>query len=315
MLRSFMEVDLESIIPNTSLGLDIYILRKNDYVLYRRGNIPFEEANRRQLMESGHGKVYIGSDGRQTYQRYLEAHLSTIVADVRVPAKKKAELVYTTTSALMEDLFSDPRSGDKIQRSKALIENTVNLILSGPETTNCLLSMTAHDYYTYTHSVNVTIFGIALCEQLFGDDSGHDFYELGHGFLLHDLGKSLIDPRIINKPGKLNDEEWEVMRKHPEEGHRLLTETTGTLSHEMRTIVLEHHERYGGGGYPTGKRGDAIHPFGRICILADVFDALTTDRPYQSAMTTFEALSLMGEEMRGHFDEDYFKTFVAVFKM
>lgn len=313
MLRNFVEVELESVVPDTEVGIDLYIRRDSEFMLYRKGNLPFTEENRAHLLENGHDKIYFSATDREEFQHYIEANIGKIVASPQIPVEKKSTIVYKASTHLMEDLFSDPRSGDKIKRSKNLIGHTVDLILSGEEATKRLISLTAHDYYTYTHSVNVTIFAVALCERVFGRNTSEDFHQLGNGFLLHDLGKSLIDPGIINKNGRLDDHEWKIMKKHPEDGHEILS-SSAELSDEIRVVVLEHHERFEGGGYPTGKAGEEIHLFGRICCIADVFDALTTRRTYRKASTTFEALNIMREYMKGHFDPNLFREFVYLFE-
>ena len=312
MLKNLVGVDLWSFVPDTEVGIDLYIRRDSDYILFRKGDLSFTEDNRQHLLESGHERIYIAATDREEFQQYLEANISHIMASPHVPVEKKSEIVYSTSARLMEKLFSEPRSGEVIKRSKKLIQHTVDLVLSGREATRQLMSLTARDYYTYTHSVNVTIFAVALCERVLGKDAGHDFHELGNGFLLHDLGKSEIDPAIINKAGRLDDREWKIMKRHPERGHEMLQASTG-LTEEMKIIVLEHHERYGGGGYPADKRGDEIHPYGRICCIADVFDALTTQRTYRKASTTFEAMNIMRKYMQGHFDPDFFQAFVLLF--
>jgi len=138
-------------------------------------------------------------------------------------------------------------------------------------------------------------------------------HELGAGFFLHDLGKVKVNPYIINKPGKLTTEEMNQMRRHPTEGYRILSDTH-QLTQECKTIVMQHHERCNGKGYPKGISGDQIHIYGKICSIADVYDALTSDRPYRQKMTPFDALSLMKDEMIDHFQKDLFEQFVFLFK-
>lgn len=133
----------------------------------------------------------------------------------------------------------------------------------------------------------------------------------GAAFFLHDLGKVKIDQEILNKPGKLTEEEMEEMRRHPGHGFRLL-HATKQLSEECRIIVLQHHERSDGSGYPRGLREGEIHSYGRICSVADVFDALTSDRPYRKALPPFDALKLMRSEMSHHFQKDIFEKFVLL---
>jgi len=137
-------------------------------------------------------------------------------------------------------------------------------------------------------------------------------HELGAAFFLHDLGKVKVDAAIINKPAVLTDEEMDKMRKHPEYGYEILV-NTNQLTEECRTIVLHHHERNDGSGYPSGLKGEDIHLYGRICSLADVYDALNSDRPYRNGLGPFAALKLMKEEMLSHFQKDLFEKFVLLF--
>jgi HD-GYP domain-containing protein (c-di-GMP phosphodiesterase class II) len=138
------------------------------------------------------------------------------------------------------------------------------------------------------------------------------FYPLGVGLLLHDVGKTTIDPKIINKKGKLTQEEFEVIKTHPEEGFCLLKERR-EISEESLTVVLQHHENYDcttRKGYPKGIEGDGISLFGRIAHIIDVYDALTTRRIYSEAKDPFPTLKIMKEEMLDHFQKELFIEFI-----
>jgi HD-GYP domain-containing protein (c-di-GMP phosphodiesterase class II) len=132
---------------------------------------------------------------------------------------------------------------------------------------------------------------------------------MGAGYFLHDIGKVRLDPAIINKQGKLTDEEMRKMRTHPYEGYRILSEAD-QLTEECKIIVMQHHEREDGNGYPLGLKGDGIHPYGRVCSIADVYDALTAVRSYKSRQTPFEALDIMKKQMISHFHRELFEEFV-----
>jgi HD-GYP domain-containing protein (c-di-GMP phosphodiesterase class II) len=137
-------------------------------------------------------------------------------------------------------------------------------------------------------------------------------HELAAGFFLHDIGKVRVDPSIINKPGRLTDEEMKQMRTHAYAGYEILSETK-QLSEESKIIVLQHHERFDGTGYPFSLKGDEIHMYGRICSIADVYDALTSERSYKQKLGTFEALKVMKKEMINHFQKELFENFVLLF--
>ena len=119
---------------------------------------------------------------------------------------------------------------------------------------------------------------------------------------MHDIGKIGIPDHILLKPGKLDDTEWEVMRQHPQYGAEIIGEHDSELMNMSREIALNHHEKWDGSGYPDGKKGEEIPLASRIVALADVFDALTTARPYKKAWSVEDALKLIDEESGSHFD-------------
>jgi HD-GYP domain-containing protein (c-di-GMP phosphodiesterase class II) len=245
-------------------------------------------------------------------QKVVPDALGTAIRDTKASPEQKAVMIQQESVVMMKNLLDDP-TADNIREAKKGISEIVNLILKEELTLHYLLSITSHDHYTYTHSVSVGVLAVALAKSLFKDAKYHDIHALGAGFFLHDLGKVGIDNNIINKPGKLTDEEMNEMRRHPPLGFKLLLETR-QLTDESKIIVLQHHERVDGTGYPKGLRGNDIHVYARICAIADVYDALTSDRPYRKKMAPFVALNLMRAEMMHHFQKDLFEQFVLLFK-
>lgn len=224
--------------------------------------------------------------------------------------KEKAVYIYKHSLEIMKKLLESPVT-ENIQEAKKGISEIVDVILSERDTSNYLLRITSHDFYTYTHSVNVGVLSILLSNTLFKNSDAHNMHELGAGFFLHDIGKTRIHPDIINKPGRLTDDEMKDMRKHPFQGYKILQETN-QLTEECRIIVLQHHERKNGTGYPRRLKNEDIHIYGRIGCIADVYDALTTERSYKPALKPFEALSLMRDRMAEHFNDDIFSNFVMM---
>ncbi|MDD2733622.1 MAG: HD domain-containing protein [Desulfuromonadaceae bacterium] len=134
--------------------------------------------------------------------------------------------------------------------------------------------------------------------------------EIGFGALLHDVGKIAVPDQILLKPGKLTDQEWDEMRKHPEAGYRIV-KRIGFLK-DAAEIVYSHHEQFDGGGYPRGLKGKSI-PFGaRMFMVADVYDALTSERPYRSPMKYDEAAAEIKGQSGSHFDPVVVDTFLAI---
>jgi HD-GYP domain-containing protein (c-di-GMP phosphodiesterase class II) len=238
--------------------------------------------------------------------------LKEVIADKKMPPESKAQAVHWHSVNMMSKLFDTP-SKENIGQFKEGIVNVVDLILADNATNHYLLNLTAHDYNTYVHSVNVGVLAVSLAKVILAKSDNHDMHALGAGFFLHDIGKVYINEEIINKPGKLTDEEMNEMRKHPSMGFKLLNETK-QINDESRLIVLQHHERANGLGYPQKMRGNDIHIYGRICSVADVFDALVSKRPYKKKLEPFEALKVMKNEMLDHFHSDIFEKFVLLLK-
>jgi HD-GYP domain-containing protein (c-di-GMP phosphodiesterase class II) len=233
------------------------------------------------------------------------------IHDHKLAPRPRVRILYQHSREMIRRLLEAP-TGPNLQDTKRAIAQIANLIVADDAIASHLLRITSHDFHTYTHSVNVGFLGIALAKALYRRSDGHDMEELGAAFFLHDIGKVRVSSRLINKPERLSHEEILQMRAHPQEGHDLLRDA-GVLSDECRVVILQHHERYDGTGYPLEVSGSDIHPYSRICCMADVFDALTSERSYKEPLPRFEALKLMRDEMANHFDQDMFRRFVLLF--
>lgn len=241
----------------------------------------------------------------------ISEELKAAIEDKNAPPKDKAKAVYNNSLQMMQHIIEEP-SSDNILSGKRMVGDVVDLILTDDETAECLTQITSYDYYTYTHSVNVGMFSVLLSKAALGDHSNHNMRELGAGFFLHDIGKCEVPSNIINKPGRLTEEEWELIRMHPTTGEKILR-STGHLTEECGYIVMQHHEREDGSGYPLSLSRYRIHLYAHICAIADVYDALTAVRAYKKKLTTFEALRVMKAEMVSHFNQDLFEKFVRLF--
>ncbi len=169
-------------------------------------------------------------------------------------------------------------------------EGMVESIMRNPDALVSLAQIKGYDEYTYVHSVNVSIFSTSLAHSM-GYDS-ESLLQIGIGGILHDIGKMQVPDYILNKPGKLTNAEYGVMKKHPVYGLEMVKQRN-TISELSKSVIIEHHERYDGTGYPRGLKGDQIREMGLIAAVADVYDAITTDRVYRSAWTPQKALGII----------------------
>ncbi|RKX27734.1 MAG: hypothetical protein DRP45_00155 [Candidatus Zixiibacteriota bacterium] len=305
----FMAVHLDSIRVDSVLDFNLYIEVNKRLVLYRSSNLAFTDRTRQKLIENNVERLYIESSDRHDYQRYIEKNIGRILNDPEIMQDKKAGILYDTSTNLVRDILSNPTFGDNIQRSSDIVASTVDYILQGREAFLSLMKITSFDYYTYTHSVNVCTFSIALAQQL-GYNDDQFLNELGMGALLHDVGKSRISERIINKRSTLTPIEFEIVKKHPKWGVEIL-EGQDSVAEASLYPILQHHERGDRRGYPNGLSLDEMHVYSQIVAIADSFDAMTTQRVYQKAVETYSALKIMFS-LKGAYEDKILRVFVEL---
>ncbi|MFZ1245971.1 MAG: HD-GYP domain-containing protein [Azonexus sp.] len=205
-------------------------------------------------------------------------------------------------------MFQEARMGKAIEAEAAapLVEEISNSVMRNPGALISLARLKVADDYTYMHSVAVCALMIALSRQLGLDEQ--QTRDAGMAGLLHDLGKAMIPIEILNKPGKLTDEEFALVKTHPEEGYKLLLEGKG-ISEMTKDVCLHHHEKIDGSGYPKGLNGETMSLYAKMGAVCDVYDAVTSNRPYKAGWDPAESIKRMAE-WKGHFDPTVFQAFV-----
>ncbi len=281
-----------------------------NFILYCDRGEKFDGDVRKRLAENKISHLYIRKDDEQEYSRYLALHLDTILSDEQLSLREKTGILYDSAQAVVEDLLTTPISPEKVKSSRDLVRHTVALITDDDFMLEDLLRNIACDYYLYTHSVNVVAYSVALAMQA-GYADHATLREIANGALLHDVGKSTLPKEMLDKNDELSELEWEQMREHPQTGYDML-HNTGSVGEIALDIVLHHHERLDGSGYPHGLSGKSISPFVRIVSLADIFDALTTDRFHQPAKTSFQALRTMQRRMLPQVDITLVRSFIEM---
>lgn len=206
-------------------------------------------------------------------------------------------------------MFSEVRMGKAIDISgaDALVVDMTRSILRNPSALLSLVRLKNADEYTYMHSVAVSALMIALARQLEFDEES--VQKAGVAGLMHDLGKMMLDDAVLNKPGSLTDAEFAKVRLHPVYGAKLLLESATPVCAQVYDVCLHHHEKYDGSGYPKQLKGEQISIFARMAAVCDVYDAITSDRPYKQGWGPAESLQRMAQ-WQGHFDPEVFQAFV-----
>jgi putative nucleotidyltransferase with HDIG domain len=206
-------------------------------------------------------------------------------------------------------MFHEARMGKAIEvdHAQALVEEISASVMRNPGALISLARLKSADDYTYMHSVAVCALMIALAGCLGLDEAATR--EAGMAGLLHDLGKVATDPDLLNKPGKLTDAEFAVVREHPVLGYNILLSAKG-VSPVALDVCRHHHEKMDGTGYPDRLAGDEISLYARMCAVCDVYDAITSNRPYKKGWCPAESLRKMADWSGGHFDPVVFQAFV-----
>ena len=252
------------------------------------------------------GEVYIARDREDSFFNYFNQNIQRIIRSPDVPVEEKTELLYDNAESIVRKVFNERPTPSNIKLGLQFAENFATHITMDTVGVDALFSLFSKDYYTFTHSVQVAILGMAFCRAMGWEHE--DVKSFGLGALFHDIGKNAIDENILNKPSRLDPEEFDIIRKHSVLGYQQMREAQ-LITRDQLSIVLHHHEAADGSGYPGGLKGHEIHRFARVAHIVDVYDALTTKRPYKDAISSVKAMEIMGGEMHASFDPQILRSF------
>jgi HD-GYP domain-containing protein (c-di-GMP phosphodiesterase class II) len=309
--EDYFPVHPKTILTGTAGQFDLYLGRGEGFVLYARAGETFSvEPKLKDLLEVS--EFFIRKDQRFDFEAYLARNLGAMLLNSQIPIAERSRLFYQISAGMLKQTFATklPRGLDEktYQAMQSLVKRGLAL-LSREESLKSLSEFLSHKYHAYSHSLNVMVLTISVLQSLPGLDQS-TLFEAGLGAALHDIGKTQLPDEVVNKPGPLNQAEWELMKTHPVRALGICA--TMPLSHVATNAVLFHHERFDGGGYPGGISGEAIPVYARVLALCDAYDALTSERPYAKALPPYKALSIMREDMRGAFDPALYKRLVFV---
>jgi HD-GYP domain-containing protein (c-di-GMP phosphodiesterase class II) len=297
------------------LGRDVMDGRPSAIPLLRKG-VKVTTRHREALLSAGVHAVYIddalseGIEVRQAVDPETRRQATQAVSKAFDGARDSTAVAHAMPDAVLSDL---QRVAEMIARD---VEDNVDVALA-------LDDLSSADGYTLQHSIDVAAVGMLIGQRLFRergwiDHLGKRSYErrdrrlarLGLGLLLHDIGKLAIPTEVLNKPGRLDEAEWELMRAHPRTGVEMLR--SDLISPLVKVVVRSHHERWDGGGYPDGLAGADIHQLARVAAAADVFDAITSERPYASARPPDVGVQIVVEGAGRAFDPEVVDVFRRV---
>lgn len=305
--KQYVPIDLEFIELDSICNQNIYLNVNDRFVLYRGAELPFTLQDKLRLDKTKTTQIYIYCESERDLREFYESNLTNIVENDNIETEKKAKVLYECAIGIAHDVFDRPMNTETVERSKGIVDNTIRLLAKGSDAFVQMIQLSGHDYYTYTHCVNVLTFTVTLLSAL-GFKDPRFLKEAGMGALLHDVGKSKVPKEILNKPGKLTDDEWNIMRQHPVYGAEIVEKNR--LPERGVDIIVQHHERVSGSGYPHGLIGESIPIASQVVSLVDAYDAMTTNRCYQKAMSPYDALRIITQDMKGHYNPKIVEAFI-----
>ncbi|MBP8626456.1 MAG: HD domain-containing protein [Syntrophorhabdales bacterium] len=335
-IKRYLSIPPGAIIPGSLPKFKIYIKSSGGrYILWAlEGNVVTEE-QLNKLAENGQEEIFIELEEEVRYEEYLENHLTELVNNKAITNDHKVNIISRVSTNIVKNSFEttvdtgfiDPNLIERIQN---LVNNAL-IYIDQYNSLQPLSKLLGHDYQTYEHATKVFWLTITfLCKnpdvmeviKKEADDEMHEnlIQQCGIAAILHDIGKAYIPKEILNKKGALDDLEWERIRAHPLNGVAMLIDSR--IPTFVKKAVLHHHENYDGTGYPFNLEKGNISPLARLMRIIDVFDAMTSNRPYKKALSPKEVVKIMisppevkkqrNNGMRNCFDEDLLRRFIIL---
>ncbi len=283
-------------LPDLRCDLFIQHAMSSQKLLYRSSQTDLPIAKDENLLSQNIRHLFLRVEDEWLYEQAVKGALAACPIDPTLLLSLSME---HRRMALQIALISNS-AAPLVEASGKLAKDLIAAIQHDDFCLGKVVGLLNHDHCTFQHSCNVAVYASTLAKRL--GLGNPDLELLATGALLHDVGKRHIPGFILRKPGKLTDRERELVKRHPSSGFQELA-ALGKLNWNQLMMVYQHHEWIKGSGYPVGSAGEEIHLWARICTIADVFDALTTNRPYRQIGYKDEALETMNNEA-GHFDRE-----------
>ncbi len=294
--------------------IDQSIVDRAGRILIARGT-PMDEFHRASLMKMGISGVYIregeddeASDGKNAEPLVAPA-VQKVIEKNTVSDRAKVNLSESVKARVAEGiqyLYNDTESESFTSTTKNITDDLMRAITDNDALAVDISALKVSDEYTFKHSVDVATMSMIVARR--HGFSDNDVYEIGISGLLHDVGKSKIPNEILNKAAKLTDDEFAMMKQHSLFGYGILKEKDD-LSNRIKLGVLQHHEKMNSKGYPMGVGAEKINIFARIISVADIYDALVTERPYKKPFSPRDAVEMI-MSMTEELDIDVMRSFL-----
>ncbi|MFG0253654.1 MAG: HD-GYP domain-containing protein [Rhodopirellula sp. JB053] len=308
-VTDLIAISVSTLSTSSPVGADLYCRVDNSdrAQLFRGANYPMASEDLNRLKSRGVNQLYIERESRAQYQEYLR-ELASGDDDSATNEQRSAALNEVVLDVLATN-FKGKDTDNTVDAAAELSGIAASLVTREDFAAGDLFRVLNHDYATFTHSANVAYYAGMLATNL--GFSPADVELVIAGGLLHDLGKLQIPDAILTKPGRLDESEFRAIQKHPLTGFRQVAERSD-LTEAQLMMVYQHHERCDGGGYPVGCTADEIHPWAKLCAVVDIYEAVTSQRPYRKPMPRSQAIELLERQSGDALDPEMVKCWISI---
>ena len=321
----YLPIAIERVPLGAMKGISVFLRVKSDktvrggatdgpsdhFALYCADTANFGEAERNRLQEHNVRFVCVRMVDQDRFRRQMETTLEELAASPAVAVSERSAIIYETSVELMNELLAEPDLVAQSSRLEHVSRAVTTLVLNNESAFSHLFAASHHDFYTATHMVNVATWMVPLAYEM-GYRDPDELSHICQAGILHDMGKLFVPGATLNKPGKLSDDEWAQIKRHPEAGWEYLSKYSHINPIVLR-VTREHHERADGSGYPRGLKNDEIHPISRICAVVDSFDAMTAFRPFkEKTLSVREAMNILRRESGTKYDKQAMDAWICI---
>jgi HD-GYP domain-containing protein (c-di-GMP phosphodiesterase class II) len=271
-------------------------------VLYRSPRVPISAADIDELIERGHRMLYVCEGDATSCEAALQASLAGQLQNTSISPQDRFAILQGAAACEINAAFRMVKSDRYVDLSQQISGQITALLAEGDFTPRQLFQIVQHDFCTFTHMTNVAGFAALLAEEL-GFCGAGEQEKIVLGALLHDIGKRFVPAEVLNCPTKLSDAQWRCVRQHPQRGYEELCDRHDIELRQL-LMVYSHHERIDGRGYPVGLVDEEIDPWAKMLAVVDVFDALTSARPYRMPIPCSRALEFLEKGAGTQFDTE-----------
>ncbi len=285
----------DNIVDNSVTDFDLFLSLDGNIILYAGSGYKWLRDELEALLTNGYSSFLVLKEDSKKAHMYQEL-TKLPPLEKHLPPYERIKSLEQVGSQFIKCLYEGEITQSCVNRARDIAATLADCVSEDRTCIKAISGLADHDYYTYFHSIRVSTYTVAIALEM-GLSDEQKIRELALGGIFHDIGKKDVGLDIVNKTGPLTEQEWEKMRSHPQYGINSVQESI--LPYVPKEIILHHHEKMDGSGYPHGLDKASLLPEVQIATLADIFDALTSSRSYQNKRSRFEALDFIKNKMIG----------------